>query len=209
MLLIGLTLLGYLIGSIPTAIWLGKRVHGIDIREHGSKNAGATNTFRVFGKKLGWIVLFIDVLKGTIASSLPLFFGSFFIGYKDEQLILQLTTAFAAVFGHVFPIFADFRGGKGVATSLGIVIGINPMAAGICLLIFLFIFLTSRFVSLGAICASLLFPIVSYYVVGDDTRIMIIFTIVLSSLVIVAHRKNISRLLKGEENKMNLLKKKA
>jgi glycerol-3-phosphate acyltransferase PlsY len=209
MLLIGLTLLGYLIGSIPTAIWLGRRVHGIDIREHGSKNAGATNTFRVFGKKLGWIVLFIDVLKGTIASSLPLFFGAFFIGYKDEQLILQLTTAFAAVFGHVFPIFADFRGGKGVATSLGIVIGINPMAAGICLLIFLFIFLTSRFVSLGAICASLLFPIVSYYVVGDDTRIMIIFTIVLSSLVIVAHRKNISRLLKGEENKMNLLKKKA
>jgi glycerol-3-phosphate acyltransferase PlsY len=209
MLLIVLTLLGYLIGSIPTAIWLGKRVHGIDIREHGSKNAGATNTFRVFGKKLGWIVLIIDVLKGTIASSLPLFFGAFFIGYKDEQLILQLTTAFAAVFGHVFPIFADFRGGKGVATSLGIVIGINPMAAGICLLIFLFIFLTSRFVSLGAICASLIFPIVSYYVVGDDTRIMIIFTIVLSSLVIVAHRKNISRLLKGEENKMNLLKKKA
>jgi glycerol-3-phosphate acyltransferase PlsY len=209
MLLIGLTLLGYIIGSIPTAIWLGKRLHRIDIREHGSKNAGATNTFRVFGKKLGWIVLIIDVLKGTIASSLPLFFGAFFIGYKDEQLILQLTTAFAAVFGHVFPIFADFRGGKGVATSLGIVIGINPMAAGICLLIFLFIFLTSRFVSLGAICASLLFPIVSYYVVGDDTRIMIIFTIVLSSLVIVAHRKNISRLLKGEENKMNLLKKKA
>ncbi|MBM3186732.1 MAG: glycerol-3-phosphate 1-O-acyltransferase PlsY [Bacteroidetes bacterium] len=209
MLLIGLTILGYLIGSIPTAIWLGKRFHGIDIREYGSKNAGATNTFRVFGRKLGWTVLVIDVLKGTLAASLPLFFESFYMGFKDEQLILQLTTAFAAVFGHVFPIFANFRGGKGVATSLGIVIGINPLAAGICLVIFLFVFLSSRFVSLGAICASLLFPIVSYYVVGDDTRIMIIFTIVLSSLVIVAHRKNISRLLKGEENKMNLLKKKA
>lgn len=209
MLLIGLTILGYLIGSIPTAIWFGKRFHGIDIREHGSKNAGATNTFRVFGRKLGWTVLVIDVLKGTLAASLPLFFESFYVGFKDEQLILQLTTAFAAVFGHVFPIFANFRGGKGVATSLGIVIGINPLAAGICLVIFLFVFLSSRFVSLGAICASLLFPIVSYYVVGDDTRIMIIFTIVLSSLVIVAHRKNISRLLKGEENKMNLLKKKA
>jgi glycerol-3-phosphate acyltransferase PlsY len=209
MLLIGLTILGYLIGSIPTAIWLGKRFHGIDIREHGSKNAGATNTFRVFGRKLGWTVLVIDVLKGTLAASLPLFFESFYVGFKDEQLILQLTTAFAAVFGHVFPIFANFRGGKGVATSLGIVIGINPLAAGICLVIFLIVFLSSRFVSLGAICASLLFPIVSYYVVGDDTRIMIIFTIVLSSLVIVAHRKNISRLLKGEENKMNLLKKKA
>jgi glycerol-3-phosphate acyltransferase PlsY len=209
MVLFVLTILGYLIGSIPTAIWLGKKVNGIDIREHGSKNAGATNTFRVFGKKLGWTVLIIDVLKGTLASSLPLFFSQYYTGFKDEQLILQLTTAFAAVFGHVFPIFAEFRGGKGVATSLGIVIGINPMAAGICLLIFLIVFLVSRFVSLGAICAAILFPLVSYYIVGDDTRIMIIFTIVLSSLVVVAHRNNISRLLKGEENKMNLLKKKA
>ncbi len=209
MLLVALTLIGYLIGSIPTSIWLGKKFHGIDIREHGSKNAGATNTFRVLGRKLGWAVLVIDILKGTVAASLPLFFTTFYLGYKDELLILQLTTSFAAVFGHVFPIFADFRGGKGVATSLGIVIGINPIAAGICLLIFLFVFLISRFVSLGAISASLLFPIVSYYVVGNDTRIMIIFTIVLSSLVIIAHRKNISRLLKGEENKMNLLKKKA
>jgi glycerol-3-phosphate acyltransferase PlsY len=209
MLLIVLTILGYLIGSIPTAVWLGKRIHGIDIREHGSKNAGATNTFRVFGKKLGWVVLIIDVLKGILASSLPLFFSQYYMGYKDEELILQLTTSFAAVFGHVFPIFAEFKGGKGVATSLGIVIGINPISAGICLIIFLLVFLFSRFVSLGAICASILFPLVSYYIVGDDTRIMIIFTIVLSSLVIVAHRNNISRLLKGEENKMNLLKKKA
>ena len=209
MLLIVLTILGYLIGSIPTAVWLGKRIHGIDIRELGSKNAGATNTFRVFGKKLGWVVLIIDVLKGTLASSMPLFFSQYYMGYKDEELILQLTTSFAAVFGHVFPIFAEFKGGKGVATSLGIVIGINPISAGICLIIFLLVFLFSRFVSLGAICASILFPLVSYYIVGDDTRIMIIFTIVLSSLVIVAHRNNISRLLKGEENKMNLLKKKA
>jgi glycerol-3-phosphate acyltransferase PlsY len=163
----------------------------------------------VLGKKMGWTVLFIDVLKGTLAATLPLFFSSFFQGYKDEQLILQLASSFAAVCGHVFPIFADFRGGKGVATSLGIVIGINPVAAGVCLLIFLCVFISSRFVSLGAICASLMFPIVSYYVIGNDTRIMIIFTIVLSSIVILAHRKNINRLLKGEENKMNLLRKKA
>lgn len=209
MLLVVLTILGYLVGSIPTSVWLGKKFHGIDIREQGSKNAGATNTFRILGKKLGWTVLLIDVFKGTVAATLPLFFKDYFIGYKDEQLILQLTTAFAAVFGHIFPIFADFRGGKGVATSLGIVIGINPAAAGVCLFIFLIVFIAFRFVSLGAICSSLMFPISSYYVVGDDTRIMIIFTIVLSSLVIVAHRKNISRLLKGEESKMNLLKKKA
>jgi glycerol-3-phosphate acyltransferase PlsY len=209
MLLVVLSIVGYLIGSIPTAYWLGKRFYGIDIREHGSKNSGATNTFRVLGKKLGWLVLIIDVVKGTIAASLPLFFNSFFLGYKDEQLILQLTTSFSAVFGHVFPIFADFRGGKGVATSLGIVFGINPLAALICLLIFLIVFITSRFVSLGAICTSLMFPIVSYYVVGEDARIMIVFTIILSTLVIVAHRKNIARLLRGEENKMNLLKRKA
>jgi glycerol-3-phosphate acyltransferase PlsY len=209
MLLIFLTIFGYLIGSIPTAYWLGKKFHGIDIREHGSKNAGATNTFRVLGKKLGWVVLTIDIMKGTLASSLPLFFCDYYVGYKDEQLILQLVTSFSAVFGHVFPVFADFKGGKGVATSLGIVIGVNPIAAGICLLVFLIVFILFRFVSLGAICASLLFPIVSYYIVGADERIMIIFTIVLSSLVIIAHRKNISRLLKGEENKMNLLKRKA
>jgi glycerol-3-phosphate acyltransferase PlsY len=209
MLLVCLTLLGYLIGSIPTALWFGRRFHGIDIREHGSKNAGATNTFRVLGKKMGWTVLIIDVLKGTLSATLPLFFSAFFQGYKDEQLILQLTTSFAAVFGHVFPIYADFRGGKGVATSLGIVFGINPLAAFICLVLFLIVFILSRFVSLGAICAALLFPIVSYYVLGNDTRIMIIFSIVLSSLVVIAHRKNISRLLKGEENKMNLLKRKA
>jgi glycerol-3-phosphate acyltransferase PlsY len=209
MLLAFLSISGYLIGSIPTAYWLGKRYYGIDIREHGSKNSGATNTFRVLGKKIGWIVLIIDVLKGTLAATLPLFCSAFFQGYKDEQLILQLITSFSAVFGHVFPIFADFRGGKGVATSLGIVFGINPLAALICLLIFFIVFLLSRFVSLGAICTSLMFPIVSYYVVGEDARIMIIFTIILSTLVVVAHRKNIARLLRGEENKMNLLKRKA
>ena len=209
MLLIFLTIGGYLIGSIPTSYWVGKRFFGIDIREHGSKNAGATNTFRVLGKKMGWFVLITDILKGTSASLLPLLFTSYFQGFKDEQLILQLTTAFSAVIGHVFPVFADFRGGKGVATSLGIVIGINPIAAGICLLVFLVVFLSSRFVSLGAICAALMFPIISYYFVEEDARIMIVFTIVLSTLVILAHRKNISRLLKGEENKMNLLKRKA
>ena len=209
MLVFVVVVLGYLIGSVPTAYWFGKWFHGIDIREFGSKNSGATNTFRVLGKKTGWSVLLIDISKGALASLLPLFFTSYFSGYKDEQLILQLCSSFSAVFGHVFPIFASFRGGKGVATSLGIVLGINPIAAMICLALFLVVFVFTRFVSLGAICASLAFPIVSYFVLQEDSRIMIIFTIVLASLVIIAHRKNISRLMKGEENKMNLLKKKA
>jgi glycerol-3-phosphate acyltransferase PlsY len=113
------------------------------------------------------------------------------------------------VFGHVFPIFAQFRGGKGVATSLGIVIGINPYAALVCLAIFLIVFLSSRYVSLGAIISALCFPFVSYFMIQEDARIMIVFTVVLGAMVIMAHRKNIDRLWKGEESKMNLFAKKA
>ena len=190
MTLLFVVITAYLLGSIPTAVWVGRFFKGIDIREHGSKNAGATNTFRVLGKRYGWLVLFTDVIKGTTAACLPHFLAhTAFYGYKDEFLILQL-------------------GGKGVATSLGIVIGINPPAAGICLAIFLLVFLSSRYVSLGAIIASLSFPVVSYFFIHDDTRIMIIFTIVLGTLVIWAHRKNIERLLKGTENRMNLFVKK-
>ena len=209
MLIFTNVIVAYLIGSIPTAFWVGKYFNGIDIREHGSKNAGATNTFRVLGKKSGWFVLMVDILKGVAAATLPYWFQSQLIVFKDELLILQLSASFCAVFGHVFPIFAGFRGGKGVATSLGIVIGLNPLAAAICLVVFLLVFITSKYVSLGAITAALVFPFVSYFVLKNDIRIMIIFTIILSFLVIVAHRKNISRLLKGEENKMNLLRKKA
>jgi len=209
MLLLTIILLGYLIGSIPTAVWVGKAFHGIDIREHGSKNAGATNTFRVLGKRSGWFVLIVDVSKGILAACLPHFFSYLLEGYKDEFLILQLCGSFSAVFGHVFPVFANFRGGKGVATSLGIVIGINPYAALVCLTIFLVIFLSSRYVSLGAIISALCFPFVSYFMIQEDARIMIVFTVVLGVMVIQAHRKNIDRLWKGEENKMNLFAKKA
>lgn len=210
MLLVFVCFGAYILGSIPTAIWLGRTTKGIDIREHGSHNAGATNTFRVLGKRAGWTVLIIDVLKGTLAANLPHYLPeSLFWGYKDELLILQLIAGFTAVFGHVFPVFANFRGGKGVATSLGIVLGINPPAAVVCLSIFLVVFLTTRYVSLGAIISALCFPIVSYFFIHDDTRIMIIFTVVLGVLVIWAHRKNIDRLLKGTENRMNLFSKKA
>jgi glycerol-3-phosphate acyltransferase PlsY len=209
MLLLTIIFLGYILGSIPTAVWVGKAFHNIDIREHGSKNAGATNTFRVLGKRYGWLVLFIDVSKGVLAASLPHFFTDILEGYKDEFLILQLCGAFSAVVGHVFPIFANFRGGKGVATSLGIVIGINPYAAIVCLAIFLAVFLSSRFVSLGAIISALCFPFISYFMINEDARIMIVFTVVLGVMVILAHRKNIDRLWKGEENKMNLFAKKS
>ena len=199
--------ISYLVGSIPVAVCIGKKYRGIDIREHGSQNAGATNTFRVFGKKLGWIVLLLDVTKGFVASTLPLFIAD---NYSENQLLLfQLVTSLACIIGHVFPIFAQFRGGKGVASSLGIIIGINPVSAAISLGIFIIIFLLFKYVSLGAIITAISYPFVSYFLVKEDTRVMIIFTILLGFLIIISHRKNIKRLINGEENRMNLSKRKS
>ena len=201
--------IGYILGSIPSAVWVGKLFHGIDIREHGSKNAGATNTFRVFGNKSGTIVLVMDILKGYAAASTPLLLSHMYIGFKDEVLILQLTASFCAIIGHVFPVLAKFKGGKGVASTLGIIIAINPETAFICLGCFVLVFAVWKYVSLGAIVASVLFPFVSYFFMLEDARIMIIFSIVISLIVLFSHRKNMQRLLRGEENKMNFLRRKA
>jgi glycerol-3-phosphate acyltransferase PlsY len=200
------TLLAYLLGSIPTAIWIGKMRYGIDIREHGSKNAGATNTFRVLGKKPGIVVLCIDVVKGFVATFLPKLILLHHI--PAEQIVnIQLLAGVFAVIGHILPVFEHFKGGKGVATSLGVVIGIVPYAATICLLLFLLVFILFHFVSLGAICAALAFPFVLEFIVGNDFFWLRIFSIVLSSSVLFSHRKNMKRLLQGAESKMNLFKK--
>ncbi len=201
-------MVAYLFGSIPTAVWVGKAWYGIDVREHGSKNAGATNTFRVLGKKPGKVVLLIDVLKGALATLIPVIASHFYLHLEVDALIkMQILAAIFAVTGHVFPIFAQFRGGKGVATSLGVIIGLQPIAALICLVIFLVVFIGSKFVSLGAICASIAFPLVVRFVLKEESMWLFGFSILLSGLVIFAHRKNIGRLLKGEESKMNLFKK--
>jgi len=207
MVLLLIIFLAYLIGSIPTAVWVGRKFHGIDVREHGSKNAGATNTFRVLGRKSGWFVLIIDVLKGLLAAILPLLFKT---EYDDNQLLFfQLSTSFVCIIGHVYPVFAQFRGGKGVATALGIIIGLNPFSAGISLLIFLIVFLASRYVSLGAIITSIAYPFISYFIVKEDAKSMIVFTVLLGVLIVLSHRKNIKRLINGEESRMNLSKRKA
>jgi glycerol-3-phosphate acyltransferase PlsY len=196
----------YLLGSIPTAIWLGKAKYGIDVREHGSNNAGATNTFRVLGKKPGVVVLFIDILKGFIAVFLPLIFG---IGeWGSNHLIeVQLVAALCAVSGHVLPIFANFRGGKGVATSLGVIVGVHPIAAGICVAVFLIVFVISKYVSLGAMIAACCFPILLAFYFKVDSVWLLSFSVLLSAVVVYVHKKNIGRLLRKEENKMNLFKK--
>lgn len=202
------SVIAYLLGSIPTAIWVGKAWYNIDIREHGSKNAGATNTFRVLGKKPGIIVLVIDIVKGALATFLPVIFLSGISERGNETLVeIQILASIFAVAGHVFPLFAQFKGGKGVATSLGVIIGLQPQAAGICLLIFLIVFIISKYVSLGAIVAALAFPFVIKFIVKEDSILLLSFSILLSALVIFAHRKNIGRLLRKEESKMNLFKK--
>lgn len=197
-------LFAYLLGSIPTAVWIGKSWYAIDVREHGSKNAGATNTFRVLGKKPGIIVLIIDIIKGAIASLLPFYF---YTGTTDQVVNLQIITSIVAVVGHVFPCFANFKGGKGVATSLGVIIGLHPAAAGICMVVFLLVFLTSHYVSLGAMIGALTFPLSIVFVFHTHSFWLIVFAHVLAILVILAHRKNIQRLLKGEESKMRVFKK--
>jgi acyl phosphate:glycerol-3-phosphate acyltransferase len=204
-----ISIIAYFIGSIPTAVWVGKKFHGVDVRVHGSKNAGATNTFRVLGKKSGWIVLLVDVAKGALCALFPLFLLPQLPETNLPELSAQLVASFFAVLGHIFPLYAQFRGGKGVATSLGIVIGINPVAAAICFSIFLLLFLAFQYVSLGAIIAAAAFPFVNYFILENRDTTMIGFTLVLAVLVIAAHVKNIGRLLRGEENKMNLFKKKA
>ena len=196
----------YVLGSIPTAIWLGKAKYGIDVREHGSNNAGATNTFRVLGKKPGVVVLFIDILKGFIAVFLPFIFG---IGeWGSNHLIeVQLVAALCAFSGHVLPIFANFRGGKGVATSLGVIVGVHPIAAGICVAVFLIVFVISKYVSLGAMIAACCFPILLAFYFKVDSVWLLSFSVLLSAVVVYVHKKNIGRLLRKEENKMNLFKK--
>lgn len=202
-------LIAYLLGSVPTAVWVGKAWYGMDVREHGSKNAGATNTFRVLGKKPGIVVLAVDIFKGFLAVSLIVWYVLFMDLHLESEAVIQVqvTCAVAAIIGHIFPLFAGFKGGKGVATSLGVIVGLEPLSALICIVLFLIVFIISNYVSLGAIVVSFAFPVVVWWVTDNSSEVLFIFSIILSLAVIAAHRKNIGRLIKGNENKMNLFKK--
>lgn len=202
-------LIAYHLGSIPTAVWVGRAWYGLDVREHGSKNAGATNTFRVLGKKPGIVVLAVDIVKGFVAVSLIKWFVYFMaLNYTFDEIVqVQVVCAVAAILGHIFPVFAGFKGGKGVATSLGVIVGLEPLSALICIGLFLVVFIISNYVALGSIIVAFAFPAVVWWVTDNSSDVLFIFSIILSLAVIAAHRKNIKRLLKGEENKMNLFKK--
>jgi glycerol-3-phosphate acyltransferase PlsY len=192
-------LVAYLIGSIPTAFLVGKGFHAVDLRREGSGNLGATNTFRVLGRKSGILVLLIDILKGWLlvtlaAQILPPIAGSL--------ITLKLSIGAAAVIGHILPVYMGFKGGKGVATILGVVLGIHPWSALICLGIFLVLFLLTRYVSLGSIVAACSFPILVILVFKAEDPALIHFSWLFALLILLTHHKNIDRLLRNQENKM-------
>lgn len=199
---------GYLLGSIPTSVWVGKIFHGIDVREHGSGNAGATNVIRVLGWKTGIPVMIVDIGKGWLAASLPLLFE---LADKDSGLMisLKIITGMAAMTGHVYPVFAGFRGGKGVGTTFGVLLSLNPWLTLSCLGVFLAVLFLTGYVSVSSMSAGVAFPLLLFTVFTTPSITFKIFSVVVAIALILTHRSNIRRLLKGEESKFIKRKKKA
>lgn len=202
-------LLAYLLGSIPTAVWYGRTFFNIDIRQHGSGNAGATNTFRVLGKRAGTIVMLVDVLKGFAAASLTVLLRNESMT-QTELLACALIFGFVAVLGHLYPLFANFRGGKGVATLLGMVLAIRPDVAAVCIGVWLLVVIASQYVSLGSLLAALAFPVLLLLrVFGQpENPLLIGFGFLVFLMVAITHKKNIGRLIQGNESRTVLIKMK-
>lgn len=200
-----LIIISYLIGSIPTALIVSKRFFGIDIRDYGSGNMGATNTFRVLGSRYGTMVMVIDILKG-MAAVLLYNFLPFYLNHDLERTNLMLALGIAAVLGHVFPVFANFRGGKGVATLLGMVLAIQPIIAISCIGIFVLVLYLTRYVSLSSILAALSLPICVLWIWNEHEVLYRVFALIVALLVIVTHQKNIGRILRGVESRIPILK---
>ena len=201
-------IIAYLIGSISFSVIISKKMAGFDVREKGSKNAGSTNVLRTVGKKAAVITLLCDVLKGVVAVLIAYIVGKF-VDNVDRAILVQVA-ALCVVIGHTFPIFFKFKGGKGVATSLGIVLLLNWQIGLICLVFALVLMILTCMVSLGSISAAILFPVLTifitenYLVEGN----YIIFGILLAAFVVYNHRANVKRILTGTENKLNFNKEK-
>lgn len=200
-----LIIMAYLIGSIPTAVWVSRMLYGIDIREHGSGNSGATNTFRILGSKAGTAVMIIDLLKGILAVKLAVF-APYSI-HSETSINLQVFLGLFAVMGHIFPIWAEFRGGKGIATLFGMIIAIQPMAAVGMLGVFILMLYLTRYVSLSSIAASIAFPLMILFIFRDSELSYKIFAITAAFMVVLTHHKNINRIIHGNESKVGIFKK--
>ncbi|MDY0098288.1 MAG: glycerol-3-phosphate 1-O-acyltransferase PlsY [Bacteroidales bacterium] len=198
--LVAIFFAAYLLGSIPTAVWTGKLFHGIDVREHGSGNAGATNVIRVLGWKTGVPVLLIDMAKGWLAASLPVIFHLAPEG-SSHLVNLQMLAGLCAVIGHIFPVFAGFRGGKGVAAITGVVLSIHPLVTLTCFLVFIIVLLVTGYVSVSSMTAGIVFPLSMFLFFDTPSPFFKVFALFVSVALIITHRKNIKRLLRGEESK--------
>lgn len=200
-----LIVIAYLIGSIPTAIWLSRSYYGIDIRDYGSGNSGATNTFRVLGPRWGTFVMLVDILKGVIATSLFILLP-YYLTDEWDRTNFMVGLGLAAVVGHIFPIWADFRGGKGVATLFGMILAIQPVVAACCVGVFILVLYITRFISLSSILASVAFAVFILFIFNEQEPLYRAFAIAVTLTVVLTHQKNISRLLRGNESKVPILK---
>ena len=210
---LGFTMLviAYLLGSIPSAVWIGKRYYGVDIREHGSKNAGTTNMLRVLGKRAALPVFVLDFLKGFVAVTLIdlIKYDDFFATAPNENAfyIMRFAALFCAVLGHIFPIFAGFRGGKGVATIVGGVMALNAPLVLLCAGVWLLVLMVTHYVSLASMIAGACYPV--FTLISPKVGHLppfIIFSFVVAALLIYTHRKNITRLREGTESKIYVWK---
>ncbi len=203
--------LAYLVGSIPTSILIAKVKRGIDIREHGSGNAGGTNVIRVMGLKMGLVVIAFDILKGYAATMFVprLMYGPIPFTNRtpfDDFTVVQVICGCAAVLGHIWTIFGGFRGGKGIATAGGMLLGLAPIEVLVSFIIFDLVFVASRYVSLGSLCAAVALPLTMFFrenifhVEVEGYGTLIFFSIGISLLLIYTHRANVKRLLEGTEN---------
>jgi len=200
-----LIILAYLIGSIPTALIISKKFFGIDIRDFGSGNMGATNAFRVLGPKYGTLIMVLDILKGMIAVGL-FYFLPYYLTNELERTNFMMGLGLSAVIGHIFPVFANFKGGKGVATLLGMLIAVQPVVAVCCIGVFLVVLFLTRYVSLSSILGAIMLPVCVLWIWNEHELSYRAFALIVALLVIVTHQKNISRLLKGAESRVPILK---
>jgi glycerol-3-phosphate acyltransferase PlsY len=197
-----LVILGaYLLGSIPTSVWLGRAIKGVDLREQGSGNAGATNAFRVLGKPIGIAVLVLDMAKGYLAVNLAGLQHELSPG-SEAWIILRIGLGLLAVVGHIFPVFAGFKGGKGVASITGVALALHPYAALAAMGVYLLVFMITRISALGSLIAVLTYPIWIILVFRSDFLSLRIFSLVVVLLVMITHRSNILRLVRGEEKSL-------
>jgi glycerol-3-phosphate acyltransferase PlsY len=201
-----LIFIAYLVGSLPTAVLVSKYFFGIDIRDYGSGNAGATNTFRVLGTRWGAFVMAVDILKGVLASFLYLLLP-YYLTNEWDRTNFMIGLGLSAVVGHIFPVWANFKGGKGVATLLGMVLAIQPLVALCVIAVFLLVLYLTRFVSLSSILASMAFPLFIMVVFNEPEPLYRVFAIAVALMVILTHQKNISRLLQGNESKAGIFRR--